>query len=129
MKKAIFNEDMIYAATAINAGYLVSYEAEALVIHSHNYSNMQQFKRNFDLGVSQAQNKNIFANVASESEGKRLVVETTKRMKENHQLMRLPHFYIQCFSKYAGYLCGKNYDKLPKKLVLKMTSNKEYWQD
>ena len=26
-----------------------------------------------------------------------------------------------------GYLLGKRYQKLPKKLVLKCTSNKEYW--
>ena len=54
IKKTIFNEDMIMAYKFLMAGYGVYYKADACVIHSHNYSNMQQFHRNFDLGVSQA---------------------------------------------------------------------------
>lgn len=49
----IFNEDMFFAAKAVFAGYYVKYEAEAKVIHSHNYTVRQQFHRNFDLAVSQ----------------------------------------------------------------------------
>ncbi|MDO5703344.1 MAG: glycosyltransferase, partial [Lachnospiraceae bacterium] len=51
---AIFNEDMVYAARIMHLGFGVAYAAGARVIHSHNYSNMQQFRRNFDNGVSQA---------------------------------------------------------------------------
>lgn len=51
----IFNEDMIYARKVLNEGYGIAYAAEAKVEHSHNYSGIQQFHRNFDLGVSHAQ--------------------------------------------------------------------------
>ena len=51
---AIFNEDMIYAHKAIMAGYSIAYAADACVYHSHNYTGVQQFHRNFDMGVSQA---------------------------------------------------------------------------
>ena len=34
LPEAIFNEDMVFASTAINAGYSVAYVAEARVIHS-----------------------------------------------------------------------------------------------
>ena len=51
MEKTIFNEDMIYAADLIHAGYGIAYAADAKVVHSHNYSCSQQFHRNFDLGV------------------------------------------------------------------------------
>ena len=54
IKKTIFNEDMIYAAGVIKAGYKIGYVAKAQVIHSHYYTGKQQFHRNFDLGVSQA---------------------------------------------------------------------------
>lgn len=50
VKHTIFNEDMIYAARAVEAGYGIAYTAEARVIHSHDYSNRKQFQRNFDLG-------------------------------------------------------------------------------
>ena len=127
IRHTIFNEDMIYAARAVKAGYKVAYEAEAKVIHSHNYTHSQQFHRNFDLGVSQADHPEIFENVPSESEGMKLVKKTTIYLKEQKMLSKLPHFYIQCACKYAGYLLGKNYSRLPKSWVLAFTSNKEYW--
>lgn len=128
IKHTIFNEDMIYAAEAVKAGYEIAYEAEAMVYHSHNYTNMQQLSRNFDLGVSQADHPEIFAGISSESEGKKLVKAATDYLKQNHMLKKLPYFYMQCASKYAGYLLGKHYKKLPKKLILKLTMNKEYWK-
>ena len=72
-ERAIFNEDMICAGTMIQKGYSVVYAADARVYHSHNYSGRQQFHRNFDLGVSQAEHPEIFASVKSEGEGIRLV--------------------------------------------------------
>ena len=45
IRKAIFNEDMIYAGRLIQEGYGIAYAADAKVIHSHNYSCMQQFHR------------------------------------------------------------------------------------
>lgn len=127
VKRTIFNEDMIYAAGAIKNGYKIAYVAEAEVYHSHNYTNRQQLHRNFDLGVSQAEHPEVFADVRSESEGKKLVKETTRVLRKNHMMKRLPHFYMQCACKYAGYLLGRNYRKLPREWVLSLTDNKDYW--
>lgn len=54
---------MIYAAKAVEAGYSVAYAADAQVVHSHNYTNGQQFHRNFDLGVSQAEHPEILQHI------------------------------------------------------------------
>lgn len=128
VKHTIFNEDMIYAAGAVKMGYAIAYEAEAQVIHSHNYTNKQQLKRNFDLGVSQAQHPEIFAEVPSESEGKKLVKETYSYLKKEKKRYLFPGFCVQCCFKYAGYLLGKKYQVLPRKWVLRLTSNREYWK-
>ena len=64
---------MIYARGLLDAGYLIAYEARAAVIHSHNYSALGQFKRNFDLGVSHALYPQVFEGLPAESEGIRLV--------------------------------------------------------
>lgn len=128
VKHTIFNEDMIYAAGAVKAGYSIAYEADAQVVHSHNYTNGQQLRRNFDLGVSQAQHPEVFKGVSSESEGKKLVKAATAYLRKNHMSRRLPYFYSQCFSKYLGYLLGKNYRLLPKRLIWQLTSNKDYWR-
>lgn len=128
VKRAIFNEDMIYAAKVIEKGYAIAYEAGAEVIHSHNYSNGQQLHRNFDMGVSQAEHPEIFENVPSESEGMKLVKSTTKELLKQKMWWRIPGFYMQCAGKYVGYFLGKHYKKLPRKMILALTSNKEYWK-
>lgn len=128
IRHTIFNEDMIYAAGAIKAGYKIAYEAQARVVHSHNYTNMQQLRRNFDLGVSQADHPEVFAQVQSESEGKKLVKTACKYLKTKKRLYKFPGFCVQCFFKYMGYLLGKHYSVLPRSLVLKITMNREYWE-
>lgn len=128
IRHTIFNEDMIYAAGAVRAGYEIAYEAQAQVIHSHNYTNLQQLRRNFDLGVSQADHPEIFGAVASEAEGKKLVKGTWTYLKAQKRLYQFPGFCLQCGFKYAGYFLGKHYKKLPREWVLKITANREYWK-
>lgn len=128
VKRTIFNEDMIFAAGAVRAGYKIAYEARAEVIHSHNFSCGQQFHRNFDMGVSQAQHPEIFANIRTESEGMRMVKAATAYLRKNRMRRKIPYFYLQCFCKYVGYLLGKNYRRLPRRLLLACTSNPDYWK-
>ena len=129
IKHTIFNEDMIYAAKAVEAGYGIAYVAEARVFHSHDYSCMEQFHRNFDLGVSQAQHPEVFAAYPSESEGIRLVRQTVQYLWESDAKHRIPGVILQSGFKYMGYLFGKHYRYLPRKLVVAMSSNKEYWNE
>lgn len=127
VKRTIFNEDMIFAAGAIKSGYGIAYAADAEVIHSHNYTNRQQFCRNFDLGVSQADNPQIFKDVPSEKEGKKLVKETAQWLWHTKKKRLLPHFFMQCASKYAGYFLGKHYRCLPRFVVMACTDSPYYW--
>ncbi len=127
IRHAIFNEDMIYAAGAIRAGYRIAYAADARVIHSHNYTCRQQFHRNFDLGVSQADHPEIFAAVPSEGEGIRSVKAAAAYLREHGHGRRIPGLLLQSGCKYAGYWLGKHYRRLPGKLVLYCTMNREYW--
>lgn len=128
VRHTIFNEDMIYAAGLVRAGYSIAYEAQARVVHAHNYTNLQQLRRNFDLGVSQAEHPEVFAAVRSESEGKRLISAAWKYLKSKKRLYKFPGFCVQCCFKYTGFLLGKNYTRLPRGWVLRLTSNREYWE-
>jgi len=125
--RTIFNEDMIYAAKAVRAGWKIAYEADARVIHSHNYTAKQQFLRNFDLGVSHAQYPEIFADVPPEGEGMKLVKKTAVFLVKNHPVL-LPKLFVQSGAKFIGYRMGKNYEKLPVWLVKKCSMQKGYWQ-
>ena len=125
---AIFNEDMIYAGWMVKKGYGVAYVAEARVYHSHNYSCAQQFHRNFDLGVSQAEHPEIFEGVPSEGEGIRLVKKSMAYLTKTGHIWMIPGLFFQSASKYAGYFLGKRYKKLPEKLILSCTMSPEYWK-
>ena len=124
----IFNEDMIYASAVIQHGYRIAYAADAKVIHSHNYTCMQQFRRNFDLGVSQAEYPEVFQTASSESEGIRLVKKTFRYLCMNGRRRLIPGFVLQSGFKYAGYLAGKNYRRLPARMVRWCSMNKDYWR-
>ncbi len=124
---AIFNEDMVYAAKVIQMDYKIAYVAEACVLHSHNYTCGQQFHRNFDIGVSQADHPEVFADVPSEGEGIRSVKATMKYLKAQKKGKLIPRLILQSGCKYMGYLLGKHYKHLPGKLVLRCTMNRDYW--
>ncbi len=128
LKKTIFNEDMIFAAGVIEAGYEIGYAAGARVVHSHHYTGKQQFHRNFDLGVSQADHPEIFDKVTSEKEGGRLVKGTILYLWQEKRMEQIFPFFYQSGCKYLGYRLGKKYKKLPKALVKKFSMNQNYWK-
>ena len=127
-RRAIFNEDMLFAAALIGNGYAVEYCAQARVYHSHNYSLKQQFSRNFDLAVSQAEHPEVFEAVPSEGEGLRLVRYTSGKLLRSGKGLWIPYFFLQCAAKYAGYFLGKRWRRLPERVILKMTMNPGYWE-
>ena len=129
IRHTIFNEDMIYAGGAVQKGYTIAYVAGARVFHSHSYSGSQQFHRNFDLGVSQAEHPEIFASVPSEGEGLKMVKETIAYLAKKGKFLKIYDLLVMSTCKYAGYLLGKNYKKLPMSIVKKCTTNPGYFKN
>lgn len=127
-EKTIFNEDAIFARKVLEAGKSVYYAADARVYHSHNYTNLQQFHRNFDLAVSQAQNPQIFQGIRSESEGIRMVKSAAQYLLQNGTWYLLPRLLTNSAAKYMGYLLGKHYSHLPKRVIWWCSENKNYWK-
>ena len=128
IRKTIFNEDMIFAAKAMKNGYAVYYAADARVIHSHNYTASQQFHRNFDLAISQADNPDVFSGIRSEGEGIRMVKDTARWLVKTGHAYLVPKLVVDSGFKYLGYLAGKRYKKLPRKLAVKLSMNRNYWK-
>ena len=124
----ILNEDSIFAASVIEAGYTIAYVADAKVNHSHMYTNMQYLRRNFDIAVSHRQFNKVFDAVPSESEGIRLVKTTAVNLIKTGRWRVLPELVLKSGFKYAGYFLGKRYRHLPKPLVISLSMNKAYWK-
>ena len=62
------NEDMFYAAKVINAGYKIAYRADAEVLHSHNFTLKEQYKRNYIQGYEIERHRDILGKSSQESE-------------------------------------------------------------
>lgn len=127
VEPAIFNEDMIMARKFLDAGYVVYYAADAQVLHSHRYTCMQQFRRNFDLAVSQRQHPEIFADISSESEGIRMVKQNAGVLCRKGKWYLVPHYIVESGFKFLGFRMGKLYPWLPKRVIRFCTTNQEYW--
>lgn len=127
-RRAIFNEDMIYAGHAVKAGKKIVYAAAAEVVHSHNFTCMQQFRRNFDLGVSQSDHPEVFEGISSESEGSRLVADTVKHLWNTKHKRLIPYLFVSSGFKLIGYRLGKAYRQLPAKVVVWCSSNRNFWK-
>lgn len=128
-QRVIFNEDMLFGAKAILQGYGIVYLAETGVYHSHNLGLADQFQRNFDNGVSQAEHPEVFRTVSSEKEGMKLVNYCMSRMRKDGRWYLAPYFLLNCAFRYAGFFLGKRYQKLPASLVRACSLSKGYWRE
>ena len=107
IEHTVFNEDMIYARGAIDAGYSIYYASDARVYHSHDYTPAQQYRRNVDLGRSQAEHPEVFGGITSYGEGKKLVKGCMSYLLKNGYWYMIPAFIAQCAGRYLGYRKGR----------------------
>lgn len=124
----IFNEDMIFGASLIEAGDAICYCAKARVYHTHNYGLTAQFKRSFDMAVSQKDYPEVFRQVSSEKEGFRYVKEAAEYCMSQRSYGTLFRFLADAAARYAGFFLGKHYKCLPEKVVLGCTLQPSYWE-
>lgn len=102
---------------------------DAKVWHWHNYTAKDQLKRNFDLARYPGRcRRGFLLRLKSESEGIRLVKMTLRHFIKKGQFYYIPKIITQNGAKYIGYRLGKNYKKLPKKWILKISLNPWYWK-
>ncbi len=90
---------------------------------------MQQFHRNFDLGVSQAEHPEVFEGVPSEGEGIRLVKKKHGISSENRPHMADPRtVFAKCLQICRLFFSENDTKKLPEKMIRSCTMNPEYWK-
>lgn len=103
----ITNEDMFFAARAINAGYKISYTAEAKVVHSHNLTLKQQYRRNFIMGYEMEKHKDILCCVSQEKEGLKLVKYVSMNLLKRGRIFSFVHFGFDCIARLLGNRMGR----------------------
>ena len=101
------NEDMFYAAKAVNTGYKVGYAADAEVIHSHDLTLKEQYKRNYDSGYEIEKHRELIGNVSADFEGFRLVKYVSIGLLKKGKILSFIRFSFDCFARLLGSKSGK----------------------
>lgn len=106
------NEDMFFAAKVIRKGYKIAYVADAKVIHSHNFTLKQQYKRNYIQGYEIEKHKDLLANVSQNSEGIKLVKYVSINLLKKGRVLSFIHFSFDCIARFSGNRVGKRKAKI-----------------
>lgn len=101
------NEDMLLAARLITGGYRIAYVPDAIVIHSHEYSIKELFKRYYNIGVSLKRNRWVLKySGGAEAEGLRFLSSQIRFVTKNYGIKWLPRILLEALTKFAGYRIG-----------------------
>jgi rhamnosyltransferase len=106
---------LIYAATAICAGYAVYYNAKAMVYHSHSYSVLRTLKRYFNIGRFFADNRGVLQYAGLKSYGIGMLgcgAQTFWQKRSPHNIAALA---VDLTIKTIGYKLGWYYQLLHRK--------------
>lgn len=101
------NEDMLMAAKFIGANYKVAYAANAEIVHSHNFSLKQQYRRNKEIGIFLKNHRTELMNASEYGEGKRLFLYVMEHLYANRQYAEMSAFFLDCIARYCGNKVGK----------------------
>lgn len=123
----ILNEDMMLAYKLIQSGRKIAYASKAQVLHSHNYTCMQQLRRNFDIAVSLKMNGEILKYSYTESEGKKYVSFVCRSLLEKKEYAEVAHFMVQTTFKLIGYRLGMHNNFIPLYFKKKFSMNPDFW--
>lgn len=126
--KQIFGEDSSTLAKILENGYCVAYVSTAQVLHSHNYSLLQDFRRYFDIGVFHACNSDLLGKFGSPTgAGKRFVRSELSFLYQQKRFFRLPESILRSVAKLVAYQLGKRYKRLPEKIIPFLSLHRRWW--
>ena len=127
---SIMSEDLLFAAKAILAGHSVCYQAKATAYHSHNYTLKQHFRRYFDTGYSHYLNRKLLSNFkTAEKEGWKYIASELKFLFLSGHILSVL-FYVPLLTgiRYLAFKVGYYANYWPKKLSIRLSMNKQFWE-
>lgn len=122
------NEDMLIAARALEKGYKTVYDPNAYVLHSHNFTCKQEFKRNFDVAAFMTTHKDVFAGMKIEGEGMKLVKYVSKNLLSHLHFFSFIKFGMICIAKFTGNRKGRGVENMSLKDIRKNSGLPSWWK-
>ena len=106
-KHVNFGEDTYVAAKFLINGYTTAYCSDAKVYHSHDYTLLQEYKRNKEIGKFHKKEIWLLDTFGkAEGEGLKFVLSEAKYLIKNNKFYYLPIAFIHNVVKYLGYKIG-----------------------
>jgi len=123
----LFAEDQIVGSRLVLNGWVLAYVAEARVLHSHNYTLQEEFKRYFDIGVfHKRESWLIEAFGRAEGEGKRFLVSEMKYLAANNSFY-IPVACLRTVLKLLAYRLGAFEKNLPLGIKQRISLHRKFW--
>lgn len=126
--RVIVSEDMLVAARVLQAGRAVAYVAEACVVHSHDYTIAQEFRRYFDIGVLHARHEWLLHDFGKpEGEGRRFVLSEWRFLGRRAPWL-LPAAGLRTLGKWLGYRLGRAHRRIPPAWCRRLSMQPAHWR-
>ena len=127
--RVILGEDAYVAGRLLLAGKSIAYRANAGVVHSHNYSLLEEFRRYFDTGVFHARQRWLLEAFGSASgEGVRFVRSELTGLAQRAP-WRIPEALIRTCLKWLGYRLGRQEKRIPLVIKRRLGMFRSFWLD
>lgn len=101
------NEDMLIAEKLLHSGYKLAYCGDAAVMHSHNMTLKQQYKRNYIVGRTMKRYEERFERVKETGTGARLAFAVFGRLLKEHEFAECICFAADCAARLLGNRIGR----------------------
>lgn len=124
----IFNEDVMLCAKLLRAGYKVKYEADARVYHSHSYGTIQQFRRNFDNGVSFSQAGGLLEGARTRGEGMNFVLGQARHVWRSGDSFDLLRVFGEAATRLIAFNLGRGQRYIPARLKRHLSMHSDFWK-
>lgn len=122
----IMNEDMVLCARVLRSGGRVAYVADARVLHSHNYTLKQQFRRYFDIGAFLSQSTEVGGGAGGH--GLRFALGQIRWCTTHGALRWVPRCIIEVGLKWLAFQLGKRQRRLPLALKRRLSMHAFHWR-
>lgn len=101
------NEDMLMAQKLLAAGHKIAYAGDACVLHAHNLTLAQQYRRNYIVGRTMKRYEARFCHVQEMGTGMALARDVLLALVKRGQLAEAWCFAWDCAARLAGNRMGR----------------------
>lgn len=127
-EKLPLGEDMAAALRLLQHGYARSYQPQAMAVHSHDYSALQELKRYFDIGTLMSMDPELSRiRLATSGEGLRFVQREIRMAWLHNAPREIGAIALRTLGKYCGFALGQRYHYLPLSWRRRLSMHAAFW--